>query len=817
MSVTALGLTGSSNAIYINNSTGFVGVGKSNPTSALDVVGTISVGGSNVVAPMAISKLFVGPTGNSSMIIQNNGKLQAWGWNNAGQMGNGTTTNIPIPTSISSYGSLAGKTITAVACGYNHTIALDSTGALHSWGDNGSGRLGNGTTTSSNTPALINTSGTLSGKTIIAVACGEAHSVALDSTGAIHTWGYNAYGQLGNGNNSAVSTPAMINTSGSLSGKTIIMIATGGHNVVAVDSAYGVHTWGYNNNGELGKGTSGATNSSTPALINSSGVLSGKTITAVACGYDHILVLDNTGSLYAWGYNSSGQVGNSTTTSVLSPISISSFGTLSGKTITSIACGGYHSLVLDSTGALHIWGLGNTGQTGNGTANNSTPALINSPGTLSGKTLTAVTAGNGFSFALDSTGTLHAFGYNNDYELGNNLTANSLVPINIMSFGTLAAAGAPVFMPAAPAASASAAGVVLPDNISTVMSNGILAASAPFRNRVINGNMIIDQRNSATTAITSNGIYAMDRFIVAFGLTSGSVSFSQVATPATLSGFTKCARLVGSSINVSSNDNYLSVVQIIEGQNIADFMWGTPLAQPVTLSFWVYCTATGTYSAGIRNSGVTRSYQSSYTINAANKWQQVVITIPGDTTISSTNWPTDNTGSISVYISFASSSNLSTAAGNWVAGNYIAVNGISNLGSNTVYLTGVQLEKGSIATPFEFRPLSVELQLCQRYYQKSYDQAVAPGTVTTAGSVSGIASTSSYINWFVPLNPRMRSSPTATIYNPQSGATGSATNGAGSYPNCSIAFPGESAFNVQTSGASSLNWYYLHYTASAEL
>jgi len=306
------------------------------------------------------------------------------------------------------------------------------------------------------------------------------------------------------------------------------------------------------------------------------------------------------------------------------------------------------------------------------------------------------------------------------------------------------------------AAASNAVGVIQPDNITTAVSAaGVLAAAAPFRNRVYNGNMIIDQRNTATTAITTNASYAMDRFILAMGLTSGSVALSQAATPATLTGFTKCAKLVGSSINVSGSYNYVSINQIIEGQNIADLMWGTSSAQPVTLSFWVYCTATGTYSAGVRNNGATRSYQSSYTITAANTWQQVVIPIPGDTT---GTWPTDNTGSLHVYISFASHSSLATTAGSWAAGNYIAVTGMSNLGSNTAYVTGVQLEKGSIATPFEYRPPSVELQLCQRYFVRfgsssGSDYCIAAGHMREAYSCDAL----------VALPVTMRVSPTFTL------------------------------------------------------
>lgn len=237
-----------------------------------------------------------------------------------------------------------------------------------------------------------------------------------------------------------------------------------------------------------------------------------------------------------------------------------------------------------------------------------------------------------------------------------------------------------------------------------------------FRNRIINGDMRIDQRGSATSPATGNGTYAMDRFAVGMGLTSGSFTISKSALPSPLLGFTSCANITATSVNISGSNNYISIYQQIEGLNVCDLMWGTSLAVPITVSFWIYGVA-NTYSLRITNAaaGSTRSYVVNFTISASNTWQQVIATVPGDTT---GTWTTDNTAGMQLMICFGSSTTFQGPTPNsWLSGNYIATSSTGVLSNGTVYITGVQLEKGSMATPFEFRPYSIEMQMCQRYYQ----------------------------------------------------------------------------------------------------
>jgi alpha-tubulin suppressor-like RCC1 family protein len=476
-----LGLSGgqfatSGSNLYIPSGSNLA-IGKSNANYALDVVGDINVtgafrvGGSNLgnlvgnVKQVSIKKLFVGSAANHTLALDSNDGLHSWGYNAQGQLGtstnSGTETANPIPVSILTRGSLSGKTISAIACGYNHTLALDNNGGLHSWGQNYYGELGtstnNGTTTANPIPVSILTMGSLNGKTISAIACGGYHTLALDNSGGLHSWGHNNLGQLGtstnSGTNNANPIPVSILTMGSLSGKTISAIACGGYHTLALDNNGGLHSWGYNNRGQLGTSTNSGTENANPIPVSilTMGSLNGKTISAIACGYEHTLALDNSGGLHSWGYNYYGQLGTSTNSGTGTanpiPVSILTRGSLNGKTISAIACGGFHTLALDSTGGLHSWGrnaagtLGTSTNIGTETAN-PTPVLISSQGSLNGKTINAVSCGQHYTLALDSVGGLHSWGRNDYGQLGTSTnsgvsTANP-TPTLINSFGSLA-------------------------------------------------------------------------------------------------------------------------------------------------------------------------------------------------------------------------------------------------------------------------------------------------------------------------------------------------------------------------------------------
>jgi hypothetical protein len=238
-----------------------------------------------------------------------------------------------------------------------------------------------------------------------------------------------------------------------------------------------------------------------------------------------------------------------------------------------------------------------------------------------------------------------------------------------------------------------------------------------FRNRIINGDMRIDQRNAGASVSISGLVnqYTLDRWNIRNDA-EGVVSVQQSTTAPT--GFTNSLLYTVTTTDTSlgATQRYL-IQQRIEGLNTADFGWGTANAQTVTVSFWVRSSLTGTFGGSFGNSGGTRSYPFTYSINAANTWEQKTITVAGDT---SGTWLTTNGVGLVVTWSMGSGSSNSGTAGAWAGSEFTSATGaVSVVGTlnATWFVTGVQLEAGSVATPFERRDIGRELMLCQRYYQ----------------------------------------------------------------------------------------------------
>jgi hypothetical protein len=236
-----------------------------------------------------------------------------------------------------------------------------------------------------------------------------------------------------------------------------------------------------------------------------------------------------------------------------------------------------------------------------------------------------------------------------------------------------------------------------------------------FKNRIINGAMVIDQRN-AGASVTPNVAYTLDRWQLINSQTSKFTVQQDAGAVTPPVGFTDYLGITSTSAYSITSGDYYFLRQRIEGFNVSDLAWGTANASPVSLSFWVRSSLTGTFGGSLVNGGDSRSYPFSYTISAANTWEQKSITIAGDTT---GTWFTNNSIGIAVNFGFGVGSTFSGTAGAWAAGNFVSATGATSVvGTNgaTLYITGVQLEKGSTATSFDYRPYGTELQLCQRYY-----------------------------------------------------------------------------------------------------
>lgn len=342
------------------------------------------------------------------------GTVFGWGENADGQLGDGTKTPSATPVALSRLSDA-----TAIAAGGNFGLALLSNGTVMAWGNNNVGQLGNGTTTNSPTPVpVIGLSG------VIAIAAGNFHGLALLSNGTMMAWGDNAEGQLGAGTFSGpekCAANACSTTPVAVSGLSdVTSIAAGAGYSLAVLSSGNVMTWGQNNDGQLGDGTTAK--SSTPAPVTG---LSGAT--AVAGGYEHSLALLSDGSVMAWGNSAVGQLGDGVfngpetceTSCSTKPVAVTGL-----SSATAIAAGWAHSMALLSNGTVMTWGSNGFGELGDGThtgpeacvsgfACAATPVAVSG---LSG--VTAIAAGDEFSFALLTNQTMVAWGYNHEGELG---------------------------------------------------------------------------------------------------------------------------------------------------------------------------------------------------------------------------------------------------------------------------------------------------------------------------------------------------------------------------------------------------------------
>jgi hypothetical protein len=325
-----------------------------------------------------------------------------------------------------------------------------------------------------------------------------------------------------------------------------------------------------------------------------------------------------------------------------------------------------------------------------------------------------------------------------------------------------------VYFPAANEVAVSTGGTVA----AAFNSNGLF-----FRNRIINGNMRIDQRNAgaAVTVNSANNFYAVDRFFGSGQVTDGVFTVQQSTTAPTNFTNSIIATVTTADASLGATQQYI-VGQAVEGFNAADLRWGTANALTVTLSFWVRSSLTGTFGGSLVNSGFNRSYPFTYSISSANTWEQKTVTIAGDT---SGTWLTDNGVGIRVLFSLGAGSTYAGTAGAWDGSYKSGATGqtqvIGTLNA-TWYVTGVQLETGSVATPFERRPYTTELQLCQRYYAKTFALGTKPAD--NAGSFGNLASNTGTFStgaalvgrWQFPV--AMRAAPTITFYNPTTGTAG---------------------------------------------
>ncbi len=340
------------------------------------------------------------------------GGVKCWGWNGAGQLGDGTITDRLIPTDVSTLDS----NVKSISSGTEHTCAVTMGGGVKCWGQNFFGELGIGTTTTRMMTAVDVGSLNIS---ITAISSGYGHTCALTSAGAVKCWGYNKYGQLGDGTDISRWTP--VDVIGLNSG--VQAISAGGYHTCALTTGGAVKCWGRNSSNELGDGTT----IERWAPVNVSGLTGG--VQAVAAGGSHACVLTESGGVKCWGWNGHGQVGDGTTTNRSAPTDVSSL----GSGIQSVASGYDHTCALTLGGGVKCWGDNDFGELGDGTTSRRRiPVDVSGLGSNA----QAVTTGHGHTCALTVEGGVKCWGRNNFGQLGDGSTTGRWIPVDVNSLGS---------------------------------------------------------------------------------------------------------------------------------------------------------------------------------------------------------------------------------------------------------------------------------------------------------------------------------------------------------------------------------------------
>ena len=640
------------------------------------------------------------------------------------------------------------------------------------------------------------------------------------STGAITLGGTLATANGGTGLTTFTSGGAVYATSTSALTTGILPIASGGTNSSATPTLGGVAYGTGSAIAVTAVGTTGQvliSNAGSAPSWGSVGIANGGTGASTAsAGFNALSPIANTGDLIIGnGSNSATRLGiglngyvltsNGTTASwqaaTASGVSSFSAGT-TGLTPNSATTG---AIVLGGTLAIANGGTGAT--TASAAFNALSPItsvgdLIIGTGVNTGSRLAIGTNG----YVLTSNGTTASWAANtgtfssvtitggtiNGTSVGAT-TASTGAFTTLSASSTVSGTGFSTYLASPPAIGGTAAntGTFTTIALGGNTQNQKLGAgdASIIKNRIINGAMVIDQRNAGASVATSAGstIYTVDRFQATFSQISKYTIQQNAGSVTPPVGFTNYLGVTSSSAYTVGASEQFTIRQYIEGYNIADLAWGTANAKTVTLSFWVYSSLTGTFGGALTGYSNTYSYPFSYSIPVANTWTQISITIAGAT---STTWNTTNSGGIALILSLGAGATVSGTAGSWSANTYYSATGATSVvGTNgaTFYITGVQLEVGSSATGFEYRQYGQELALCQRYfYNMSFPQSQLSGPYSLLPCGAN-QNTTNTIN-FLQLPVSMRTSPSLTWSGPWedliTGASGTTVtlNGQGQTP-----------------------------------
>jgi alpha-tubulin suppressor-like RCC1 family protein len=366
-----------------------------------------------VSLPAGVTALAVAAGGGHSLALGSDGELYAWGDNSRGQIGDGSTLQRTAPVQVS---LPAGVSALAIAAGNGHSLAMGSDGTLYAWGNNDSGQLGDGSIQQRTTPVQVSLP---VGVSALSVTAGRAHSLATGSDGRLYAWGSNSFRQIGDGSIASLrATPVQVRLS---TGVSALSVTAGDDHSLAVGSDGNLYAWGSNSDGQRGDGSTFP-----PGRPVQVSLPAGVSALSLAAGATHSLAMGSDGMLYAWGGNSDGQLGDGSYTGRATRLQVS---LPAGVSALGVAAGGVHTLAMGSDGTLYAWGGNEYGQLGDGSAAFRTPPVrVSLP---AGVSALDIAASGDHSLALSSDGTLYAWGGNAVGQLGDGSTSDRTTPVAV--------------------------------------------------------------------------------------------------------------------------------------------------------------------------------------------------------------------------------------------------------------------------------------------------------------------------------------------------------------------------------------------------